>query len=954
LTEGGAQMDPWYKITTPRKEVREGRSFNPDEFAIALEQIVAGTAPEDYKNPKEFFKRTCFTRALRDHTAMALRRMGGQTGNAAPVLALVTQFGGGKTHTLTTLYHLVRGGIGIDEVRRLSSSGGHDAMLGQSNWLDEFKTLPKAKVAVFVGNAWDPQDGAETPWIDVARQLAGEVGVKALGKDAKITPPGTTSLANVFAAANAPVLVLFDEVLNFLNRHRGFADSFYAFIQNLTVAMTGTTNGVAVISLPRSQVEMTPWDQEWQARITKVVKRVAKDLIVNDEGEIAEVVRRRLFEGVDSAPVQKAAKAVAKAYADWCFDKRAQLPPEWTAVDTATTDAKAKDFLRCRFEACYPFHPATLSVFQRKWQSLPQYQQTRGTLAMFAQWVSWAFVEQHQRGINEPLLTLGRAPLHDPSFISVVLGQLGEPRLGSAITSDIAGENCHAKGMDADTKGALRDIHRRVGTALLFESSGGQAEKVAHLPELRFALGEPGLDTTSIDNAAVALEKKGYFIRKAGTDGFRFGFQPTLKKVVADRRASLDEDEDVRKPTRLLVKREFDQKATLPLIPFPVDGDEVADTARLTVVLLDPDTEWDDRGELRKRITQWTMKRGNSNRLYPGSLVWCVRKAGKDLRQKVEQWQAWRKVQHEINDGTLQGEFEASDRSKVSSELAEAGESAADEVWASYRFMVIADPGEGDGVKAIDLGAGHSSAGQSLTERVIVALKSGGLLNESVGAGYLERNWPPALKESGAWPLSSMRQAFLNGALTRLADPDKVLREKIAEFVAKGDFGLASGQKPDGTFERIWFEKPVSTEEVAFDAQVFLLTKQRAKGLMAGPTAAAGKGIQPATGGNVQSGGNDTVPPETGGIESKGHGESHASGGTTGVSTIRLSGQITPEVWNKLGVRILPRLKAGDKLRLTIDFTCEVAAPDATAIAAELRQALSDLKLDAAIVVASE
>ena len=35
-------LDPWYKIVTPRREVREGRSFNPDEFAIALEQVIAG------------------------------------------------------------------------------------------------------------------------------------------------------------------------------------------------------------------------------------------------------------------------------------------------------------------------------------------------------------------------------------------------------------------------------------------------------------------------------------------------------------------------------------------------------------------------------------------------------------------------------------------------------------------------------------------------------------------------------------------------------------------------------------------------------------------------------------------------------------------------------------------------------------------------------------------------
>ncbi len=65
-------MEPWYKIATPRKEVREGRSFNPDEFAIALEQVVAGTAPDDYRKPDQFFSRTCFTRALREHAGMVL------------------------------------------------------------------------------------------------------------------------------------------------------------------------------------------------------------------------------------------------------------------------------------------------------------------------------------------------------------------------------------------------------------------------------------------------------------------------------------------------------------------------------------------------------------------------------------------------------------------------------------------------------------------------------------------------------------------------------------------------------------------------------------------------------------------------------------------------------------------------------------------------------------------
>ena len=943
-------MDPWYKITSPRKEVREGRSFNPDEFAIALEQVVAGTAPKDYTNPKEFFKRTCFTRALRDHTAMALRRLLGQTGNTAPVLALVTQFGGGKTHTLTTLYHLVRGKITLDELRPLSKGSSEEGLLAEPDWLAEFRSLPRARVAVFVGNAWDPQEGRETPWIDIARQLADDAGVKALGKEALQVPPGTSALANVFAAANAPVLVLFDEVLNFLNRHRKFADSFYAFIQNLAVAMTGTTHGVAMISLPRSQVEMTEWDQDWQAKITKVVKRVAKDLIVNDEGEIAEVVRRRLFEGIDLLQVRKAARTVAKTYADWCFDKRAQLPPEWTAVDTATTDAKAKDFVRRRFESCYPFHPATLSVFQRKWQTLPQYQQTRGTLAMFAQWVSWAFVEQHQKGINEPLLTLGRAPLHDPSFQSVVLGQLGEPRLGAAIVSDIAGETAHARALDADTKGPLRDIHRRVGTAILFESSGGQADKVSHLPELRFALGEPSLDTTSIDNAAVALEKKGYFIRKVGTDGFRFGFQPTLKKVVADRRASLDEDEDILKPMRALIRKEFEHKASLPLFPFPKDGDEVPDVPRLTVMVLDPQTEWDERGSVRDMLAAWTKKRGSSDRSYPAALIWCVRKAGRDLRDRIEHWQAWKKVKQEIDDGTLQGEFEQADRAKVAGQLSEAADSAADEVWAGYRFVLIADPAEPSGLKLIDLGAGHASSGQSLTSRIVVALRSEGRLNESVGTGYIERNWPPALKESGIWPLSSMRQAFLNGALTRLLDPDAVQRAKIAEFVQQGDFGLASNQRTDGTFERVWFRQVVSLDEITFDAQVFLLTKRRADELTTAPAPA--KPGKPVAAGQDQMPVIGTTTPTVG----VGQEETKPPAATEDgrLVRLRLRGNITPEVWNKLGVRILPKLRSAQSLQLGLDFACELQRADVAAIEADIRQALADLRLTDSLRIEKE
>ena len=900
--------------------------FNPDEFAIALEQVVAKTAPEDYREPQQFFSRTCFTRALREHLGMVLRRLCGKTEDTAPVLTLITQFGGGKTHTLAALYHIARNGEKAAEfpgVWQVFKDAG-------------ISTLPTAKVAVFVGNAWDPQEGRETPWIDIARQLADDKGVSLLGKAAKTTPPGTEAIGKVFQAADAPVLLLFDEVLNFLNRHRNMADSFHAFLQNLTVATTGITHGAAVISLPRSQVEMTEWDMQWQDRINKMVRRVAKDLIACDESEISEVVRRRLFEDIGSERIRK---NVAKSYADWCFERSAQLPPEWTAVDTATTEAKSREHLLARFETCYPFHPATLSVFQRKWQALTQYQQTRGTLAMLAQWISWAYRDGFTHARREPLITLGSAPLDISEFRGVVLGQLGESRLIAAIDADIAGNFSHARALDADTKGPLKNIHCRVGTTILFESSGGQVDKVAHLPELRFALGEPEIDTTSIDNAAFALEDKSYFFRKVGSDGFKIGYQPTMKKVVNDRRASLDEETEIKPATRSVVQKEFERGANVPIVFFPSDGATIQDSPKLTLILVDPLSEWTGHGSLREQIAEWTKQRGKSPRLYPGSLVWCLKKPGRDLRDKVEMLLAWRRIAREIAEGTLIVDFDRSDRAEIHTKVLEAEEAAKDEVWGCYRFAIIADNQEPDGLKIIDLGAGHSSSGETLFGRVITALKSQALLNESVGAGYLERNWPPALKESGAWPLSSLRQSFLNGSLTRLLDPDSILRNKIVEFVGKGDFGLASGQKPDGAYEHVWYKERVNPDEVAFESNVFLLLKTKALALITGTKLELSPEplIQPEPETEKRP---QTIPePEP---------ESQPENQTR---TLHLTGTIPPEIWNRLGTKILPKLRSGDDLKIGIDFSVTVNLEVVRDLESDLRQILSDLGISDKVII---
>jgi hypothetical protein len=218
---------------------------------------------------------------------------------------------------------------------------------------------------------------------------------------------------------------------------------------------------------------------------------------------------------------------------------------------------------------------------------------------------------------------------------------------------------------------------------------------------------------------------------------------------------------------------------------------------------------------------------------------------------------------------------------------------------------------------------------------VIGALKSEALLNESVGSGYIDRNWPPALKDSGAWPLASLRQSFLNGSLTRLVDPDTTLKSKIVEFVLRGEFGLASGKKADGTYETIWFKETLAPDEVAFESAVFLLKKVTAEALRSGQPATPTKVPEPEP--------TPAIPP----APVPGAGPKPAAS----TRTLHLSGSVPPEVWNRLGTKILPKLRSGSELKIGLDFSVTVPGETAEGFVAELRQILQELNLAEALKV---
>ena len=163
-----------------------------------------------------------------------------------------------------------------------------------------------------------------------------------------------------------------------------------------------------------------------------------------------------------------------------------------------------------------------------------------------------------------------------------------------------------------------------------------------------------------------------------------------------------------------------------------------------------------------------------------------------------------------------------------------------------------------------------------------------------------------------------------------------VLRNRIAQYVEAGDFGLASGQQPAGSYSRVWWKGLVPSDEITFDAETFLLTKARATALKAGPLVLAPE-PSPEPGGPVTPTPAPPIPGE-GGEGTPGEPRPTAR-------RVRVFGTIPPEIWNRLGTRLLPKIRQGTDVKIGVDFSATVDPRTAESLQHELLQALDDLGL---------
>lgn len=320
------------------------------------------------------------TTKLRELAKDVVLRLAGKSEKAVRQLQLT--YGGGKTHALIALVHLVSRPDSLPNLPAVEEFVTHIGQLP-----------PQARIAALVFDRLDEQTGMDVksptdmvrrfrlPWNALAWQLGGEEGLKVVGSEAKEreTPPATNVLEELLALPSKEglaTLVLLDEVLMWAHTvagtDKGWLRKIESFFQCLTQAAVRVKGCALVASLLAS--DPTKYDD-----LGKQVESVLYDMFqrVADEGvqpvephDVAEVLRRRLF--------------TPRSYTDrsqW----KAQVVSALNGIcelDDQTRKNRSQE--EERYLASFPFHPDLTDVLFQKWSQLEGFQRTRGVLRTFA------------------------------------------------------------------------------------------------------------------------------------------------------------------------------------------------------------------------------------------------------------------------------------------------------------------------------------------------------------------------------------------------------------------------------------------------------------------------------------------------------------------------------------------------------------------------------------------
>ncbi|MCY0897578.1 MAG: DUF499 domain-containing protein [Firmicutes bacterium] len=375
------EWTPWREVVTLREDVKTG-DLSLARFAADLYDVILDRGPLQYRDPYEFFSLTYPTFNLRELVKDVVLRLQGKSEKGIRQLELT--YGGGKTHTLITLYHLVSQPERLPDLPAVKEFREHAGM-----------PFPAARVACLPFDKLDVDKGMEVqdprgnrrwlkqPWSILAYQLAGNDGLKLLHADnvaeERDAAPAENLLAELLAwpaRDDLSTLILIDEVLMYVREKIAQDPSWRGRMQNffqyLTQAVIKTPRCAMVVSLLASDPRKNDLIGKELSRDLAEIFRREQEHSIQPVGkdDVAEILRRQFFTAGSIRDKDRFRPAVVAAL------KGIQALDETTRKDGAQAEE--------RYTNHYPFHPDLTDVFYTKWTQLEGFQRTRGILRTFA------------------------------------------------------------------------------------------------------------------------------------------------------------------------------------------------------------------------------------------------------------------------------------------------------------------------------------------------------------------------------------------------------------------------------------------------------------------------------------------------------------------------------------------------------------------------------------------
>lgn len=420
-------VTPWWKALKIRQEVLS-TSGQIDDVQMSLFAAVhgAGATRPPYADAGYYGDITHPTERLVDLlTEIAVRIGGGEDYLKARAVTRLDQgMGGGKSHACIGAYHLAahpEALLGTELGKQVAARA--KAKMGQPLNAD----LRSPHVVVLPCDNMTPGASVQEydgPAVNLYERFLWRLFSKDYSLFERYQPYWSDKhkIAEAIRAVNRPVLIIVDEVLDYIGNGLDGANKPDLAAQDMAFlrALLDVVNDVphvamlaVMIASDADQTALSKAAQERRDDLNRLLERNGFPAVVTEVGDFADILRRRLF---DSEPTAEVMAATAAQYEPVFADKG------WTKNVWDTIGATWRNRWNDEVAACYPFHPMLMALAKDEWSKVTGFQRVRSTIRIFAATV-YAQQERGKAGEWVPaLIGPGDFPLSDSAVREAILG----------------------------------------------------------------------------------------------------------------------------------------------------------------------------------------------------------------------------------------------------------------------------------------------------------------------------------------------------------------------------------------------------------------------------------------------------------------------------------------------------------------------------------------------------